>query len=235
MTDYAAKVAAGIKFLDGKAQSGKISADWRKKIDLGELSLESCDVCVLGQLFGGYETGKYTLDIDSYDAKAFGFNTDYSFNELTAAWKDALGKNGLLVEKGEVYKDNYGYAVKVVQTHIITVDGKTTTVYLVQSGSVATGANTFKPYTATEITALQKSDFENTYKTKVEKFVPKKGMFVTSTSTGRNFYVCSDEEVRELKDGAYATWITDLPVAERDSFKEMFTGVGKKFSETVVK
>lgn len=233
MTDYAAKVAAGIKFLDGKAASGALSANWRDKIDLDELSLESCDVCVLGQLFGGYETGKYTLNIDSYDAKAFGFNTDYSFNELTAAWKDALGQNGKLVEKGEVYKDNYGYAVKVVQTHIITVDNVTTTVYLVQAGSLS--GNVFKAYSGNEVTALQKIDFEQTYKTKVEKFVPKKGMFVTATSSGRNFYVCSDEEVRELKDGAYATWISDLSKAERDSLKEMVTGVGKKFSETVVK
>lgn len=233
MTDYAAKVAAGIKFLDGKAASGALSANWRDKIDLDELSLESCDVCVLGQLFGGYETGKYTLSIDSYDAKAFGFNTDYSFNELTAAWKDALGQNGKLVEKGEVYKDNYGYAVKVIQTHIITVDNVTTTVYLVQAGSLS--GNVFKAYSGNEVTALQKIDFEQTYKTKVEKFVPKKGMFVTATSSGRNFYVCSDEEVRELKDGAYATWISDLSKAERDSLKEMVTGVGKKFSETVVK
>ncbi|AWN05164.1 hypothetical protein SEA_VORVOLAKOS_84 [Streptomyces phage Vorvolakos] len=233
MTDYAAKVAAGIKFLDGKAASGALSANWRDKIDLDELSLESCDVCVLGQLFGGYETGKYTLNIDSYDAKAFGFNTDYSFNELTAAWKDALGQNGKLVEKGEVYKDNYGYAVKVIQTHIITVDNVTTTVYLVQAGSLS--GNVFKAYSGNEVTALQKIDFEQTYKTKVEKFVPKKGMFVTATSSGRNFYVCSDEEVRELKDGAYATWISDLSKAERDSLKEMVTGVGKKFSETVVK
>lgn len=235
MTDYAAKVAAGIKFLDSKAASGKISADWRKSIDLETLSLESCDVCVLGQLFGAYEDGKYTLGIDNYDTKALGFNTDYSFNELTQAWKDALGKNGLLVEKGEVYKDTFGYAVKVLQTHIVTVGNVTTTAYIVQAGSVSQGANTFKPYDAKEVSLLQKADFESTYTTKVEKFVPKKGMFVTATSSGRNFYVCSDEEVRELKDGAYAQWISELPKAERDSLKEMITGVGKKFSDTIVK
>lgn len=233
MTDYAAKVAAGIKFLDSKAASGKLSANWRGKIDLEELSLGSCDVCVLGQLFGSYESGKHTLSIDSHGAKAFGFNTDYSFNELTQAWKDALGTNGLLVEEGDVYKDSFGYAIKVLQTHIITVDNVTTTVYLVQAGSLT--GDVFKAYTGNEVTALSKKDFEVTFKTKVEKFVPKKGMFVTATSTGRNFYVCSDEEVRELKDGAYAVWITDVPKAERDSFKEMVTGVGKKFSDTIVK
>jgi hypothetical protein len=229
MTDYAAKVAAGIKLLDSKKPG------WRSKIEADDLNLGSCDVCVLGQVFGSYDSGLADLGLDTYDAKSYGFNTSYDFQELTDAWKDALGKNGVLVEKGDIYKDNYGYAVKVVQTLIITVDNKTITAYLVQSGSVSQGADTFKAYSATEVTLLQKADFETTYKTKVEKFTPKKGMFVTATSTGRNFYVCSDDEVRELKDGAYATWITDIPAAERNSFKEMLTGVGKKFSDTIVK
>jgi hypothetical protein len=232
MTDYAAKVAAGIKFLDSKVASGKISADWREKIDLGTLSLESCDVCVLGQLFGAYEDGKYTLDIDNYDAKAFGFNTDYSFAELTAAWKDALGKNGVLVEKGDVYKDSYGYAVKVISTTLVPVDNETITAYIVQTGEVKGGQ--FSAYDAKAVSVLRKVDFEKTYKNKVEKFVPKKGMFVT-TASGKNYYMISDDELRELKDGAYSQWLVDITRTERDSMREMVTGVGKKFSETIVK
>lgn len=235
MTDYAAKVAAGIKFLDAQAAKGKVSADWRESISMDNLDLGSCEVCVLGQLFGSYSDGQYTLDIDSIDSKAYGFNTDYDFKQLTAAWKDALGKNGLLVEVGHVYKDSYGYAVKVIQTNIVTVDSATITVYLVQSGTISGGPNTFKPYNAKDVSALQKSHFEETYKTRVEAFTPKKGMFVTATSTGRSFYVISDDELRELKDGAYAILLSDLPKGERDSLKEMVTAVGKKFSETIVK
>lgn len=235
MTDYAAKVAAGIKFLDSKVSSGRVPANWRDQIKLDNLDLGSCDVCVLGQLFGDYADGQYELGLDTWDSKSYGFNTDYSFAELTQAWKDALGKSNVLVEKGDVYRDKYGYAVKVVATTLVSVGNDTITAYIVQTGDCPKSTNVFKTYDAKAVSVLRKSDFEETYKEKVEKFTPKKGMFVTATATGRNFYVCSDDEVRELKDGAYATWITDLPASERNSLKEMFTGVGKKFSDTIVK
>jgi hypothetical protein len=218
MTDYAAKVAAGIKLLDSKKPG------WRSKIEADDLNLGSCDVCVLGQVFGSYDSGLADLGLDTYDAKSYGFNTSYDFQELTDAWKDAL------VEKGDIYKDVHGYAVKVVQTLILTVDGKTITTYLVQTGNVTTSGS-FKTYDEKHITALQKSDFEKTYKTKVEKFVPKRGMFVTNKA-GQNFYMVSDDEMRELKDGAYAVWINDV---DTTGLREMLTGMGKRFSDTIVK
>lgn len=232
MTDYAAKVAAGIKFLDGKAASGKISANWRDKVKLDSLDLGSCDVCVLGQLFGSYSDGQYELGLDTYDSKSYGFNTDYSFGELTQAWKDALGKSGVLVEKGDIYKDRYGYSVKVLSTTLVTLDNETITTYIVQTGEIKGGA--FKAYDEKSVTILRKKDFETTFTTKVEKFVPKKGMFVT-TASGKNYYMISDDELRELKDGAYSQWLIDLTSTERGSMREMVTGVGKKFSETIVK
>ncbi|WNM75043.1 hypothetical protein SEA_DENNEBES_88 [Streptomyces phage Dennebes] len=232
MTDYAAKVAAGIKFLDSKAASGKISANWRDKVKLDSLDLGSCDVCVLGQLFGSYSDGQYELGLDTYDSKSFGFNTDYSFGELTQAWKDALGKSGVLVEKGDIYKDRYGYSVKVLSTTLVTLDNETITTYIVQTGEIKGGV--FKAYDEKSVTILRKKDFETTFTTKVEKFVPKKGMFVT-TASGKNYYMISDDELRELKDGAYSQWLIDLSASERSSMREMVTGVGKKFSETIVK
>ena len=233
MTDYAAKVAAGISFLDSKVSSGKVPANWRDKISLDTLDLSSCGVCVLGQLFGDYSDGKYALDIDNYDTKDYGFNTDYDFQQLTAAWKDALGKNNVLVEKGQVWRDRYGYAVKVVATTLVTVDDTTVTVYIVQTGSAPKSTNVFKEYNKS-VSVLRKSDFEQTYTERVEKFVPKKGMFLTGKS-GKSYYMCSDDEIREVKDGAYANWLVYLAKEERDSLKEMVTGAGKKFSETVVK
>lgn len=227
MIDYAAKVAAGIKLLDSKKPG------WRDLIEVDNLSLESCDVCVLGQVFGAYETGKYELDLDNYDTKELGFNTDYSYSELTQAWKDALGEDGLLVEKGHVYKDIYGYAVKVLQTHILKVDNQTITAYIVKKGE-ATRAGVFTPYDSKSVSSLLKADFETTYKIKVEKFTPKKGMFISGKS-GKSYYMTSDDEVRELKDGAYSTWLKDMDKDERDSLKEMYTGIGKKFSDTIVK
>lgn len=233
MTDYAAKVAAGIKFLDSKAAAGAISANWRDKVDLGTLRLESCDVCVLGQVFGHYDTGKAKLGIDNYDTKALGFNTDYSMTELTEAWKDALGKNGVLVEKGDIYQDRYKYTVKVIATTLVPVDNETITAYIVQTGEMKGGK--FAPYSTKDVSILRKKDFETTYTTKVEKFVPKKGMFVTATSTGKSYYMVADDEVRELKDGAYSIWIQDLSFSERDSMKELTLPSGKKFSDTIVK
>lgn len=232
MTDYAAKVAAGIKFLDSKAASGLVSANWRDKVKLDSLDLGSCDVCVLGQLFGSYSDGQYELGLDTYDSKSYGFNTDYSFGELTQAWKDALGKSGVLVEKGDIYKDRYGYSVKVLSTTLVTLDNETITTYIVQTGEIKGGA--FKAYDEKSVSILRKKDFETTFTTKVEKFVPKKGMFVT-TASGKNYYMISDDELRELKDGAYSQWLIDLTSTERGSMREMVTGVGKKFSETIVK
>lgn len=234
MTNYAAKVAAGINFLDSKVASGKVPSNWRNQIELDNLDLGSCDVCVLGQLFGSYSDGQYELDLDTYGSKSYGFNTDYSYAELTQAWKDALGKNNVLVEKDQVWRDKYGYAVKVIATTLVTVDDTTITAYIVQSGDCPKSTNAFKAYSAKNVSVLLKKDFEKTYTEKVEKLVPKKGMFLTGKS-GKSYYMCTDDEIREVKDGAYATWLSDMAKDERDSLKEMFTGVGKKFSETVVK
>lgn len=234
MTNYASAVAAGISFLDSKVASGKVPSNWRDKIKLDTLDLGSCGVCVLGQLFGDYSDGKYALDIDNYDTKDYGFNTDYDFQQLTAAWKDALGKNNVLVEKDQVWRNKYGYAVKVIATTLVTVDDTTITAYIVQSGDCPKSTNVFKAYSVKGVSVLLKKDFEQTYTEKIEKLVPKKGMFLTGKS-GKSYYMCSDDEVREVKDGAYATWLSDMAKDERDSLKEMFTGVGKKFSETVVK
>jgi hypothetical protein len=228
--NYAAKVAAGIKLLDSRKPG------WRSKIVMDELDLASCDVCVLGQVFGSYDTGKYDLGLDSYATKEYGFNTDYSMTELTQAWKDALGKNNILVERGDVYKDRYGYAVKVIATTLVPTDNETITTYIVQLGEVK--GDKFTAWSGgKDLLVLRKKDFESggTYTTKVEKFVPKKGMFVTATSSGRTFYMIQDDELREVKDGAYSKWLVDLSVAERDSLKETTTGVGVKFSETIVK
>lgn len=234
MTNYASAVAAGISFLDSKVASGKVPSNWRDKVKLDNLDLGSCDVCVLGQLFGSYSDGQYELGLDTYDSKSYGFNTDYDFQQLTAAWKDALGKNNVLVERNQVWRDRYGYAVKVVATTLVTVDDTTITAYIVQSGDCPKSTNVFKAYSAKNVAVLLKKDFEQTYTEKVEKFVPKKGMFLTGKS-GKSYYMCTDDEIREVKDGAYASWLSDMATDERDSLKEMYTGVGKKFSETVVK
>jgi len=224
MTDYTAKVESGIALLDAHFGKGV----WRKDIDLDSLDLGDCGVCVLGQLFGDYSTGLDALDIGS--GYSYGFDTSGSMRDLTAAWKEALGKNNVLVEKGDVYKDNYGYAVKVVQTHLLQVDGESVSAYIVQHGTV----NKWGTFTGSpdSVDLFRKSAFEpgtGSYVNKVVPFQPKKGMFVTNAK-GQNFYMVSDDEVRELKDGAYSKWLADI---DAEGLREMTTGLGVKFSEII--
>ena len=225
MTDYTSAVNAGIQLLDAERPG------WKSEVDLDNLDLGSCGVCVLGQIFGEYSEGLSELGINR--GSRYGFDLvggSGSYTELTNAWKDALGTNNVLVEKGDVYKDTYGYAVKVLQTHILTVDGNTITTYIVQTGSVCT-AGVFTPYNAKSVSVLLKTDFETTYKIKVEKFAPKKGMFVTNKA-GQNFYMVSDGEVREIKHGSYSRY---LRTEDLVGMKEMLTGPGYKFSSVIVK
>lgn len=220
MTDYTAKVNAGIALLDSEKPG------WRDKIDLGTLDLGSCAVCILGQVFGEYETGIDELDINGYD---YGFNGD-NYRELTAAWKEALGKNNALVEKGDVYKDKYGSAVKVLQTHLVRLDDDTViSTYVVSSGQIKSGK--FETYGGTmSLNVLQKSEFESggAYPIKVAQLKLEAGMFITAN--GKNYFVHNSNEVRELKDGAYAT---NAAYVDLEDAREMFTGMGVKFSQSV--
>lgn len=225
MTDYSAAVNAGIQLLDAERPG------WKSEVDLDNLDLGSCGVCVLGQIFGEYSEGLSELGISV--GSRYGFDLvggSGSYLELTKAWKDALGTNNVLVEKDDVYKDSYGYAVKVLQTHIVSVDGNSITTYIVQTGAV-NGGGVFTPYNAKSVSVLLKTDFETTYKIKVEKFTPKKGMFVTNQA-GKNFYMVSDTEVREIVHGAYSRL---LEASDRVGMKEMLTGPGHKFSSVIVK
>jgi hypothetical protein len=230
MTDYTTQVQSGIKLLDG--YYGSRSA-WVNDIDLDTLDLGSCGVCVLGQLFGDYSEGLDTLNIGG--GYSYGFDTSGSFRELTQAWKDALGENNTLVEQGDVYKDAYGYAVKVLGTQLVRLtDTETITVYLVSTGSVKDG--TYKEYKNSkgkiDVTVLQKKDFEQggTYSTKVDPALAiKAGMFI-ELANGKKYFVHSKDEVRELVDGAYAENVSKISLV---GAKEMKTGMGYKFAQTV--
>lgn len=223
MTDYTKAVNAGIELLDAERPG------WKSEIDLDSLDLGSCGVCVLGQIFGEYSEGLSELGISTGHRYGFDTTGEGKYTELTQAWKDALGTNNVLVEQGDVYKDSYGYAVKVLQTHLVTVDGKTITTYIVQTGSEKGGV--FAPYNAKSLSALLKVNFETTYKTKVEKFSPKKGMFVTNAA-GQNFYMVGDNQAREIVHGAYARF---LEAKDLEGMKEMLTATGRKFSSVIVK
>ncbi|UJQ86919.1 hypothetical protein SEA_TREAT_84 [Streptomyces phage Treat] len=223
MRDYSNEVAKGIKVLDQQVPN------WRQKIDVENLDLGSCSICVLGQVFGDYNDGIEKLNVDGYE---HGFNTTGSYAELKDAWVEALGKTNTLIEKGDIYRDTYGYAVKVLQTTLVRVsDTETLSAYLVQSGRVKNGSFTGdlsqgKPL----VSMLKRSDFEagGSYSTKVPKLKLKAGMFITAG--GKNYFVHSVNEVRELKDGAYAVSVSTVDLTDA---KEMNTGMGVTFGRSI--
>jgi hypothetical protein len=223
MRDYSNEVAKGIRVLDLQVPN------WRQKIDVENLDLGSCSICVLGQVFGDYNDGIEELNVDGYE---HGFNTTGSYAELKDAWVEALGKTNTLIEKGDVYRDTYGYAVKVLQTTLIRVnDTETMSVYIVQTGRVKNGSFTGDLSQGKPLASmLKRSDFEvgGSYSTKVPKLTLKAGMFITAG--GKNYFVHSSNEVRELKDGAYAVNVSSVDLTDA---KVMITGMGVDFGQSV--
>ena len=231
MTDYTSKVKSGIQLLN--AHFG--NENWKKDIDLDTLDLGSCGVCVLGQLFGDYSDGLDELGIDGGRAYGFDVTSTGNFRELTQAWKDALGKNNTLVEQGDVYKDRYGYSVRVIGTQLVRLsDTETITVYIAATGQVKNGVHTdYKTSSGkVETVVLQKKDFEEdgTYRFKVNPSLKiEAGMFI-ELANGRKYFVHSEREVRELVDGAYAEDVSRISLA---GAKEMKTGMGFTFAKSV--
>lgn len=92
------KIKKGARFLDKKVPK------WWRKINTSTLDIDSCEDCILGQLFGYYENGIKELNLET------GKNTDgMAFNNLnpgnpqqTNFWIDEIlkrRKNGGLQTK----------------------------------------------------------------------------------------------------------------------------------------
>ena len=93
-----ATVKRGAKLLD------KAFPDWEAKIDLDFLNMFSYNQCILGQLYGEYETGMCVLfpgmsgDLDLYEnnSNRYGFEADLHANraraltQLEVAWENLI-------------------------------------------------------------------------------------------------------------------------------------------------
>lgn len=79
---YSAVIEAGMQVLDAKVPG------WECKIDPDVLELNSCQLCVLGQVYGDYLDGKRQLGIE--DGTPYGFSLNSSktneYRFLTRAW-----------------------------------------------------------------------------------------------------------------------------------------------------
>lgn len=221
MSDFKSVVANGMSFLDAEKPG------WRSELNLSRLNVASCDVCVLGQLFGDYDDGLTELGIDNTEAKRYGFNTDGDMAGLTAAWKEALGKENVLVEVGDVYRDSYGCcAVRVESTKVVTIDGKSTTIYIVAEGN----ANpVFKPNLPVQdnLVVLRRDQFGegSTYHTKVVKVT--QGMFIQD-GEGTVYYMVTNATARPVKDKSESVYLSTLK-----GVKELTLKNGGNFSALI--
>ena len=79
--DYAARAAAGARFLDGKLPG------WAGRIDLEQLDMSNCHRCILGQLAGRYDDALDDFGISGADDIQLGFMTMAgAWRELSEAW-----------------------------------------------------------------------------------------------------------------------------------------------------
>jgi hypothetical protein len=89
--DIRDRVSNGVALLDERV------ANWRDRVCVGSLWIESADTCVLGQIYGDYDIGIEALNILG-EGKQYGFST-YSrsstyglseYAELQAEWVRVL-------------------------------------------------------------------------------------------------------------------------------------------------
>jgi hypothetical protein len=78
----------------GVALLNDVRPSWTKRLSVGRLELESCEVCVLGQLYGDYEHGLKHFDkAVRRNPTAFGFTTrggDEYWEKLNAIWREEI-------------------------------------------------------------------------------------------------------------------------------------------------
>jgi len=85
---YSEVVQAGMDILDENVPG------WESRINPETLNLESCNFCVLGQIYGGYDVGKRALGVQNTDACGFEVESGDSrhYALLTRAWLRVIQK-----------------------------------------------------------------------------------------------------------------------------------------------
>ena len=88
------RVEAGASFLDEHYSDFEWDK-WDKRIEISSLHMENDRQCLLGQLYGHYTFGRWTLDISRDTSAELGFaafdrKSAESFNLLTAEWRKVI-------------------------------------------------------------------------------------------------------------------------------------------------
>ncbi len=94
MDTIAERVARGVALLDLKAPG------WDDRINVAELNIASCHVCICGQVFGSYSGGIRVLGIDWNADNDYMYRSpvEYGFTGgplVTEAWRDVIARRRL--------------------------------------------------------------------------------------------------------------------------------------------
>lgn len=68
------RVDRGVALLDEKFPS------WKRVVSAEVLDMSQPDLCIMGQLFGGYGIGLDNIGIDNYEAEQYGFDVTLNSN-----------------------------------------------------------------------------------------------------------------------------------------------------------
>ncbi|MDA8611249.1 hypothetical protein N9L18_00060 [Candidatus Pacebacteria bacterium] len=82
---------------EGEALLDEKHPGWRENVDIDRLNIQSPCHCVLGQIYGHYETGKNILGLSEEEAMIRGFQISYSASggDLNRTWKNQLAPAGV--------------------------------------------------------------------------------------------------------------------------------------------
>jgi len=108
-------VTLGAEYLDRvQSRYSYALANWRDRIDLGALDINSLNRCILGQLFGNYEEAVDILAFsEDEDPTEMGFAPNFQFtsSDLNKAWKEYLAPRAEALKPVEYRRNRYGTTV----------------------------------------------------------------------------------------------------------------------------
>ena len=81
MSAQTVTVTRGIALLDEHLPG------WQDEIDWDDLEMDTCEKCILGQIFGDYQKGLRLLGLEGDRGTRYGFNTEGSWDKLTNLWR----------------------------------------------------------------------------------------------------------------------------------------------------
>ena len=256
MSNYDSVVAKGVALLDSKSKGGStcgwsncgssshripaaVPADWRKKIDFDKLAMSSTDNCILGQIFGSFQSGKVELGIT---LGGMGFASDYGYDTggltssyllLRDAWAKALGKSDQFeIEVGKTYESSYKTLVKVITWNKVSIKGEMTKLYIVQIGEILNGKAVMgeEKYSYATITADSiRSQYSKGEHVPAPVFT--EGMFLVNDA-GKMFVYIDDDEVWSVQDKANVWKLSDVR-ALSTNLRELTTSDGTPFRQVV--